>query len=161
MPVLPTAVEAGKADAWHRRASRTASLRPTIRDWGRRYLPSWACIYIDSNHLEIGAAGIPTAADHTAGFYALLATVRRPGDPPTPVCRTATASRCCSTIATATATPLAVTSTCFLTRCAWNSIFYRKLAAAHVPGVLSGCVQHRRDGTGQGQIVENHIPPTT
>jgi hypothetical protein len=46
-------------------------------DWGRKYLPtSGACVYIDSEHLEVALPETFSAFDHVAYWRAMLRLVR-------------------------------------------------------------------------------------
>jgi proteasome accessory factor A len=48
----------------------------SARDWGRRYLPeNAACIYIDSDHIELASMELTSAFDYVAAWDAMLSQV--------------------------------------------------------------------------------------
>ncbi len=141
----------------------TASEAPPVvtgydpRDWGRKYLCSGGCAYIDSNHLEICVPEVLSAYDHTACWFAMLRVVRRAQQAANDRLRGDQQLQVLVNNSDGRGNSYGSHLDFLITRTAWDNLFYRKvqqmlcLAAYQVSSIVI---------TGQGKVgAENGAPP--
>ena len=123
---------------------------PDSIDWGRKYLSSnGACVYIDSDHLEVATSETRSAFDHVAHWRAMLATVRDAmgevnADLP-PGCRVQVLANNSDGQGNSYGSHVSV----LLSRDAWDTIFHRR---AHYMAYLAAFQISSIVITGQGKV---------